>query len=179
MKKTVIIAATLASFVCAMAVWSQSRPANMRPGGMREHTFSCPAVVIMPPHADMVSRIAKPLKLTNYQVSKLKKITINSDKKIEALKKSSFIASKALKAAVFTSKYNVKSVKKLAANAQSAEGKIISAEISEWTLIRSILTSNQAKQLQQMVNIPNGGQMGKFAGPRPMNGFGHGFAPKR
>ncbi len=181
MKKTMVIAVALATIVCASGAWSQGRgpggPGG--PGGMGRPAASCPATALMPPSAATFDRMVEPLQLTDDQSAKLKNVTAKGDKDISSLTKKAAESSKALRAAVLSSDFDVARVKTLAATAQKAEAAIVSASIDEWAEIRSILNPDQARQLQGMMDEqhPGGGQ--PPMGPPPAGGPEPPYAPQQ
>ncbi|MEN6372926.1 MAG: periplasmic heavy metal sensor [Armatimonadota bacterium] len=152
MKKTVLVAAVLAILVSAVAVWSQSAHRG-RPGGMMPRMMACPQAAVMTPHAGMIDRMAGTLKLTKTQTAKLKKIAADGDKTLQPLQSSSEKSCKALRSAMLASKYNAGNVKSLAAKAEKAEARVVTANIDIWTRMRSVLTASQSAKLQKMMNM--------------------------
>lgn len=164
MKRAALISAILAAVICAAAVWSQGRPG---PGAMGIHRMSCPAMATMPPQAGRIDSLAKTLQLSKDQIAKLKKVSAESDKKLKPLSEQAAKSTQALRSAVLASKYNVKSVKELAAKAQKAEAAIVTANIDAWTKTRAILTTSQAAKLQTAINAHYQSPGQRPAGYRP------------
>ena len=168
MKKTALIAAALALAICATAVWSQGIPGADRPRRMGGFMMSSPAMAVMPPRAEMIDRMGEGLKLKPDQVTKLKKAAAAGDKALQPLREEAAKVSQSLRAAVLAPKYSSKTVKDLAAKAQSAEAKVVAASINEWTKIRSILTASQIAKLQGMTTMRVWGGPGRRPnGPPP------------
>lgn len=167
MKTTVLVAAALAAAICATTVWSQGIRVADQPrhvGGMR---MACPAMAVMPYRGRMIDSMAHGLKLTPDQVAKLKKAAASSDKTLQPLRQEAAKLSQALRAAVLAPNYSAKTVKDLAARAESAEAKIVAASIDEWTRIRSILTASQLAKLQKATSAGPWGPGRRPEGPPP------------
>lgn len=163
MKKIVLIAAALAIVISAVAVWSQGGH-SARPGGPM---MSCPVMAVMPPQAGMIDHMAKTLQLTKDQTAKLKKIAAESDKTLQPLQSSASKSSQALRSAILASKYNAKNVKDLAAKAEKAEAKVVTASIDIWTRIRLVLTASQSAKLRESMSIKRPTQGQGPSGPPP------------
>jgi len=164
MKKTVVIAVVLAALACATVAWSQGPPG---PGGMGRPMMSSPAMAVMPPHAGMVNRMTEALQLTEDQTSKLETITAKNDENVRTLSQKSEDASKALHDALLAANFDAQKVKDLAATAEKAEAALIGASIDEWTQIRAILTTDQAKGLQDVMSVRGPGPGQRPFGPPP------------
>ena len=132
-------------------------------------------MVLMPPRAAMVDRIADQLSLTDDQTAKLKKVLTKGDETIQALQTKATEASKAVREALFASTFDAKKVTDLATASQKAEAAIVTASIDEWTQIRAILTKDQVASLKETMQRPGPG-MGP-GGPGPGDGRPDGPPP--
>ncbi len=161
MKTAVLIAVALAALLCTAPVWSQGPPAPGGFGGMRGAMgggMACPAIATMPPTARMIDRVADTLQLTQDQATKLKAAMTKCEETTLSLSQKAADATKALRDALLAPTYDAQKVKDLAAAAEKAEAALVSARIDEWTQIRSILTADQVKKLQEAMAVPRGGQ---------------------
>jgi len=175
MRKSVVIALALAIVICAIPAWSQG-PGGPMGRGMGGSMMSSPLMAVAPPRAVMFERMATTLQLTTDQSAKLKDVTTKCDAAMLPLTTKLMDATRALRTAVTGTTYDVKTVKSLAAAAEKAEADCIAACIDEWTQIRSILTSDQAAQLQGMTMRPGPGGPGGRGGMAP-GGMGPGGPP--
>lgn len=163
MKRAVFVIAAFAVVICAMAAWSQA------PRGMGGPMMLCPAMAVMPPPVGEINRMAETLQLTDDQATRLKAAITKYEEPTRLLSQKAADATKAFRDALLASDYSVQKVKDLAEAAEKAEDAVISARIDEWTQIRSILTADQAKKLQDMQRP---GQGNRPAGPpRGAGGF--------
>lgn len=167
MKKSIIAISALGAAICATAVWSQMRP-GPPPGGPAGPMVSCPAMATMPPRVATLDAITQPLKLSKTQVAKLKAIATKDEKNHRTLTQRSADASKSLRSAVLTSKYDAKKVKDLAVRAGYAESALVNANIAEWVQIRAILKADQIAKLQTAMSP----RPGMHPGGPPPGGFG-------
>ncbi|MEN6520684.1 MAG: periplasmic heavy metal sensor [Armatimonadota bacterium] len=166
MKKIVLVAAVLAIVISAVAVWSQSGRRG-GPGGMMASMAACPQSAVITPQAGMIDHMSKTLKLTKTQTAKLKKIAADGDKTLRPLRSSAAKSSNALRSAMLASKYNSKNVKIIAAKAEKAEAKIVTASIDTWTRMRLVLTASQSAKLQKAMKMDQPPQGQGPAGPPP------------
>lgn len=152
MKNTMFITAVLAAMICATTAWGQTPPPRGPggPRGMNRPPVTCPATVVMPPPAGAIDHVAESLGLTEDQTTKLKATLTKCDESMRSLSQKAADATKAFRDALVASEYDEQNVKNLAATAEKAEAAIISARIDEWTQIRSVLTADQTKKLQEM-----------------------------
>jgi Spy/CpxP family protein refolding chaperone len=185
MKKTaavIAVTAGLAAAVCSTAVWTQGPPPPGGPGGPGRHggpggpMMSCTAMAVMPPQSFMVDHMAQTLKLTKSQAAKVKRITAKSDRTMRSLMQKAANANQSLRKALLASKYDLRKVRDLAAEAERSEAAVVSAGIDEWTQIRAILTAGQAAKLQGMMSMPprpgrGGPGPGQFGPPPGEGGF--------
>lgn len=170
MKKVLLVAVVLAAVISATPVWSQGGPGPGGPGGPRGmggFGMSCPAMAVMPPQVGMLDRMADALQLTEDQMTKLRTAMTKSDEAMRPLSRSAADSSRALRDALMAPEFNAQKVKDLAATAEKAEAALVSARIDEWAQIRSILTADQAKQLQGMMTMQRPGPGQRPGGPPP------------
>lgn len=179
MRNTILIAVALAAVVCASPVYSQGRPGAGGPRGTGGLSASCPVMAITPPQASALDRLADAFQLTEDQSSKLKSVLTKSDETVSALSKKSAEATKELKTAVMAADFDAVNVKALADKAEKAEAAVVNAIIDEWIQIRSILTADQVKTLQETMSKQQGSGQ-RPAGPPPgADGFTPPSAPER
>ncbi|MHB0997622.1 MAG: Spy/CpxP family protein refolding chaperone [Armatimonadota bacterium] len=181
MKKIALTAVVIALIASTTSAWSQG-PGQGRPGGPMggpggpggfggPPMFTCPSMVVMVPPSFALDGMAQGLKLSASQKSKLKGILTKSEKSIQPLREKASKATQALRTALMATKYDANKVKSLAAAAEKAEAAIVSANISTWSQIRSVLTADQIKMMQAPMRPagmrgPGGGQFG----PPPSGG---------
>lgn len=130
---------------------------NMRQQGMQKGIgimMTCPSMSIMPPQSAMIDRLAQPLGLNATQTENLKTVLDKHQKTLEPLQKKSAEATQLLREAVLNSDYDPEKILEFANNAVKAEVEIINNNLLVWKQIRKILSNEQLKAFQQMMNAP-------------------------
>lgn len=170
MRNTVLMTTALALVVCTAPAWGQGPPGPGRPPGGVGGGMSCPAMAAMAPPSAVIDRMAETLGLTKSQVTKLRAAMTKCEESIKSLSQKSGEATKAMRDAIAASDYDAQKVTDLANAAVKAEVAVLSARLDEWTQIRSILTADQAKGLQESMTMQRPGQVPRPAGPPPDDG---------
>ena len=165
MRNTVLMTAALALVVCTAPAWGQGPPGPGRPPGGGGGGMPCPAMAAMAPPSAVIDRMAETLGLTESQVTKLRAAMTKCEESIKSLSQKSGEATKAMRDAIAASDYDAQKVTEV-----KAEVAVLSARLDEWTQIRSILTADQAKRLQESIAMQRPGQVPGPAGPPPDDG---------
>lgn len=150
MKKILLVAA-LATVICTTPAWSQGRSGGRGGQGMGMGMMSSPAMSVKIPQANMIDRLADSLQLTDDQKTQLKSIITKGTETLNTLTKKSTASSKVLREAILATSYDAQKVKDLAATAERDEAAEVSASIDVWTQIRSVLSADQIKQLNDVM----------------------------
>lgn len=174
MKRTVVIVFVLTVMLTAAAAWAQAPRFQARrgAGGMGRPMMTCPAMAVMTPSPFMIDRLADELELTEKQKEELMQVITKANDEMSPLLKKGADSSRALRKALFASKFDEQEVKKLAAAAERAEAAIIKARIREWKQIRAILNKEQIAALSERMSMRGPGMGGRQRGPGGPDGMG-------
>lgn len=135
------------------------------PGGRMNFGMTCPAMAAAPPTIRMIERVD--VQLAEDQKTKLTAALTKGEEALAPLRRESAKASQALRNGVMTAGIETEKLAQLAQAAQKAEADIVTAELLVWTEIRSILSADQSKKLQELT----AGRMGnpRFSVPPAQN----------
>lgn len=188
MKRIVTAVAIVALLVSAgVMLYSQQGPGgqpgpNMPPGtgrggtntgmmGMGMRSTPTAMSALTPPFIIFNPRGQEQLNLTVEQKTKLTAAldayqkSISDPKVVEAVEK----ARKALREALLNKSTTSEQLSSLISAARSADKPIMDAQMTLWNSIRTILTTEQLKSLQQMNMMPGGGNRGTSGAGGGMN----------